>query len=219
MIFKHAALSYKAEPHWFWAVVAPAFLRCRIEELAQADVKGDFKQDKATGRWYLDINEVVGPGGHKKSVKKESGWRAVPLHRELVRRGFLDYLEKQKKAGARTLFERAWEPLKQDEPGMFNFSHSITKRGSRTMARLVKGGDLPKGRATFFHSLRHTFISVLAAKGVPVEMRCAITGHKPEGGGVNAGVYSKLRAQVEPKLTAIDKNLDEYVELLRIALK
>ncbi len=217
VIFGYVAHTYESEPHWFWAVVATAFLGCRIEELAQADTESDFKKDAATGRWFIDINETIGSGAHKKSVKKESGWRTVPFHLELIRLGFLKFLERERKAGARTLFERAWAPHKQDEAATFNFSHGITKRGSRTIARLVKHGDLPPGRATFFHSLRHTFISHLAAQGVPVEMRCAIAGHKPEG-GINASRYSKLRAQVEPKLASIDAGFDEYVKLLRVAV-
>lgn len=220
VVFREAAESFVTEPHWFWAVVAPAFLGCRIEEWAQADVKSDFKKDKATGRWYLDINETVGLGGHKKSVKKESGWRVVPLHPELIRVGLLDYLEKEKRAGARTLFEREWEPLAQkNAPGSFKFSHSMIKRGSRALIRLDKQHKLVKGKTSFFHSLRHSFISQLAVKGVSIEMRCAISGHKPEGGGINSTTYTKLRAQVEPKLAAIDDNLGEFVDRLRSAMK
>ncbi len=219
IIFHEAAESFETEPHWFWAVVAPAFLGCRIEEWAQADVKSDFKKDKSTGRWYLDINETVGLGGHNKSVKKESGWRVVPFHQELIRLGLLDYLEDQKRSGARTLFERAWKPLAQKEKNSFKFSHGITKRGGRALSRLDDGGKLERGKATFFHSLRHSFISQLAIKGVSIEMRCAISGHKPEGGGINTTTYTKLRAQVAPKLSAIDDNLDVFVERLRGAMK
>jgi integrase len=218
IIFREAAAFRAKEPHWFWVVVVCAFTGVRVEELAQADIQSDFKPDPATGRWYLDINETVGPGGHKKSVKKESGWRVVPFHPELIRLGFLDYLQAQRRAGGRTLFDKEWEPLAHAEKDSFKFSHGITKRGSRALARLVKAGKLEKGKLSFFHSLRHLFISHLAAKGVPVEMRCAITGHKPEGGGMNASRYTKLRAQVSPKLAPIDDNLGEFVERLRSAL-
>jgi integrase len=151
-------------------------------------------------------------------VKKESGWRVVPFHPEILRIGFLDYLNAQKKAGSRTLFEQGWKPLAQDEKNSFKFSHGITKRGSRSLARLVRQGRLEKGKTAFFHSLRHTFISVLATKSVSLEMRCAIAGHKPEGGGMNAARYTKLRSQVQPKLSAIDESLQDLVERLGAAL-
>jgi integrase len=219
VVFREAAAFRDKDAHWFWVVVICAFTGVRVEELAQADVQSDFRQDAETGRWYLDINENIGPGGHKKSVKKESGWRVVPLHHELIRLGFLDYLEAQRRAGARTLFEKGWEPLALDEKGSLKFSHGITKRGSRALARLKKSGKLEEGKTSFFHSLRHTFISQLAAKGVPAEMRCALTGHKPEGGGMNTGRYTKLKAQVAPKLPTIDDNLNEFVERLRASME
>jgi integrase len=214
VLFQHAAAFYKTEPHWFWAVVVPAFLGCRIQELAQADLRGDFKTDKDTGRLYLEVNETVGPGGHRKSVKKASSWRAVPVHHELVRLGFADYIEREKKAKARTLFERYWAPLKLDD-GTHDFAHSITKRGSRVIARLKASGELPHGKTTAFHSLRHTLVSHLAAKGVPSDMRSAIVGHAEGGMGA---VYSKLRYQIAPKVPVIEDNLSEYVEQLRAAL-
>ncbi len=219
VVFVEAAEFRTKHPHWFWVVVLSAFMGTRIEELAQADIRSDFKKDKPTGRWYLDINETVGPGGHKKSVKKESGWRVVPLHPEIIRLGFLDYLEAQRKVGSRTLFEQGWEPLAQAEKDSYKFSHGITKRGSRALARLHRDGRLTKGKTSFFHSLRHTFISHLAAKGVNLELRCAITGHKPEGGGMNAGRYTKLKSEIAPMLPAIDRNLDELVRRLRAAIK
>jgi integrase len=218
VIFEEAAAFRVKEPHWFWAVVMSAFMGTRIEELAQADIKSDFKKDGATGRWYLDINETVGPGGHKKSVKKESGWRVVPLHQELIQLGFPGYLERQKRSGARTLFESGWKPLASAEKDSFKFSHGITKRGSRALARLAREGRIAKGKTSFFHSLRHTFITHLAEKKVDAEMRSAITGHAVEGGGMNASRYTKLKAQVQPKLAAIDDNLEEFVDRLRVAL-
>ena len=218
VMFHHVAAFYRSEPHWFWATVLPAFTGSRIEEITQLDLAGDIKHDKATDRWYIAINEIVGPGGHRKSVKKDTGWRVVPIHPELVRLGLIKFVQAEKKAGARTPFERQWEPLRLDEPDMYNFAHGATKRGSRVMARMKASGEMPKGTASWFHSLRHSFISQLAAKGVPAEMRCAITGHKP-GGGINATVYSKLRDQIAPKVPVIEGNLGEYVEQLRDALK
>ncbi len=216
VLFRNVAPLKDTEPYRFWATVGVAFLGCRLQELAQADLHTDFKHDPESDAWYLSVNGNTGPGGHVKTVKTLAGWRSIPLHSALLRHGFIDYMNVEKAAGSRTLFERHWTPLASDRPHTFDFAHGITKWGSRTRARLAKSKSLLTPKTTYFHSLRHTFTSHLAKAGISEEMRAAITGQ--EYGGVNATTYAKLQDDVGSKVAIIEKYFGAYVDLLDAAV-
>lgn len=55
-LFANAARYREAESHNWWVTVAPAFLGCRIEELAQAHIESDIYQSPI-GCWVLKIDE------------------------------------------------------------------------------------------------------------------------------------------------------------------
>lgn len=217
-LFQHVAKFRTTKPHRFWATVAPAFMGCRIEELAQADLDTDIKQDAASGVWYLNVSQDdVAPSAGGKSVKKFSSWRNVPIHSALVRHGFIDYLKAEKEAGAKNPFERHWKPWHDKETGGVLRSHSIVKWGSRQLALLRRQGAVRNAKTTYFHSLRHTLITQLALKGIPPEWRAALCGQEAEG-GVNEALYAKLRSQISALTTIVEDNLDDYVEHLNSAV-
>ncbi|HEY4375352.1 MAG TPA: DUF6538 domain-containing protein [Burkholderiales bacterium] len=178
-IFNDIAAVKKSKPERFWITACCAFLGCRLEEIAQADVVSDFRQTR-TGVWYLDINEDIGGSGHKKSVKTLAGWRTIPIHPVLIKHGFIQFLEAQRASGARTLFERFWQPRKTSEPGRFIFNHHITRWGGIALARLKRNANLHFGKQTFFHSFRHTFSNYLSGQDVSEEKRAARLAGRPQ---------------------------------------
>jgi hypothetical protein len=98
LLFANAATYRRREPHKWWVTVACAFLGCRLEEVAQAHLDGDFTKDEGNNIWYLKIEEgeADSAGGKPvspKSVKSLTGWRRVPLHPALIGAGFINYLE------------------------------------------------------------------------------------------------------------------------------
>jgi integrase len=216
-IFAESAIDRHKNPHRFWVTVATAFLGCRLNELAQADLRSDFKQDTASGWWYLRISEDVGASGHKKSVKTLAGWRTVPIHPALVRHGFEDFLTAELRAGAHTLFGRYWKPHTPERGDVFDYAHGISKWGTRFRKDLIQKGILASGTHSFFHSMRHAFVNHLANHDVPPEKRTVIVGQAV--GGVNATVYSKLAQSLAWKIEIFQRDFEEYERMLDKALK
>src|SRR5262245_29783529 len=70
----------------YWLPLLGLYHGNRLEEFAQL-CRGDVRQQD--GIWFLDINDEGA-----KQVKNEQSKRKVPLHSELHRLGFLDYVER-----------------------------------------------------------------------------------------------------------------------------
>lgn len=131
----------------------------RLEELAQLRC-GDVKVEPGTGIHYLDIH---GRDGRK--VKTATSERRVPLHPQMIRLGFLQYVESQREAGAVMLFSE----LKQDTHGAW--SGAWSKWFGRHLRAIAGITD----RRLTFHSLRHTWASA-AREVMPEEHRHTIGG-------------------------------------------
>lgn len=133
----------------------------------------------------------------RKSVKKLSSWRVVPIHPLLVEIGFVDFLLAQRSRGAHRPFTSRRAPHGSMEPGPatlradIKWSHKISKWGGHRLQKLRKDGKVASDSATYFHSMRHTFITTLARAGVPEPLRAALTGH--DNGGINGQSYTKFK--------------------------
>ena len=193
-IFRHASASRRKAPHEFWVTVGCALTGCRLEELAQLHVPTDLKQHPS-GIWYLDLNERPDPDGViRKSLKKLSSWRVVPIHPLLVELGFVDFLKTATHSETGRPFTSHWTPHGDLMPQGasprcdIKWSHKISKWGGLRLKELRATGAVAADNATYFHSMRHTFITTLAKAGVPEALRAAITCH--DNGGINAQVYT-----------------------------
>ncbi len=107
-------------------------------------------------------------GEHQK-VKTEVSLRTVPLHPELIKMGFLEWVGSKRRVGETRLFPAAKAAAVN---GQGNW---ITKAFSRHLAEVGKGWE-PAKRG--FHSLRKTFIQELQGAGVVSELRAQIVGHE-----------------------------------------
>lgn len=116
--------------------------------------------------------------GEGQSVKTEAGVRKVPIHSELVRLGFLDYVETLKARKEDLL----WPLLvtRDGKPGGY-FSHWF---GVFRRSPAVGFGMYPD-----FHCLRHTVRSQMAEAEVPEGVMDAIVGHEVKG-STGAKVYT-----------------------------
>jgi len=70
-----------------WGMLLGMFTGARLNEICQLDIS-DVQQDGDT--WFLNITDE---GDGNKSVKSAAGRRKVPLHAELIRLGFLDFVD------------------------------------------------------------------------------------------------------------------------------
>lgn len=216
VILENAARYRESEPCKWWITVATAFLGCRVEELAQAHLSGDFNRDASTGALVLKITEEIDSGsGPTKSVKTLAGWRKVPVHPILEELGFVRFIDEERAAGSATLFARQWAPWRDPGTGGVKHSHSAVKWGGRELEKLRASGQIATGKQTYFHSLRHTFTTLLASAGIAEEWRAGLAGQAH--GGVNSQIYNKAREDVSqtlPMVTAALKPLESIIREL-----
>lgn len=145
-----------------WAALLGLYTGARASEVGQLLIKDVFEED---GIPCLRISDE---GEHQK-VKTEVSLRTVPLHPELLKMGFLKWVDGKRKAGETRLFPAAKATAVN---GQGNW---ITKAFSRHLAEVGKGWE-PAKRG--FHSLRKTFIQELQGAGVVSELRAQIVGHE-----------------------------------------
>ena len=161
------------------ALFAPEALAKLSESARWASFLGLYTGARASEVGQLLINDVFEEGGipclrvsdegeHQK-VKTEVSLRTVPLHPELLKMGFLDWVDGKREAGETRLFPAAKATAVN---GQGNW---ITKAFSRHLAEVGKGWE-PAKRG--FHSLRKTFIQELQGAGVVSELRAQIVGHE-----------------------------------------
>jgi integrase len=147
-----------------WLPLLGLWTGARLEELGGLRVE-DVKDEG-------DVPYIFIRASDGRRLKNRGSERRVPLHPELVRAGFLDYVTERKRAGDTVLFPE----LRADAHG------TRTRMWGKRFARHVRlvCGVTDKRKASF-HSFRHAFVD--AARAVMIEEhRHAITGHS--GGGV-----------------------------------
>ncbi|WP_162910300.1 site-specific integrase [Azohydromonas sediminis] len=173
----------------YWVPILGLYTGARVGELCQLRVV-DIENGKNGA--FISINEEA----EGARVKSAAGIRRVPIHSEVVRLGFLDYVAGVLKAAGGNVEASLWPQYKarKGKPGgyfsdWFNAFHKAATGN-------------PK--APVFHALRHTVRTALHAAKVDRETISRITGHETD------------LSEVERAYTHVaDKDLKEAVEKLR----
>jgi integrase len=158
----------------FWLPLLAIFSGARLNELAPMTAD-DVKLDTASGVRFITIIENQEAG---RSVKTEGSVRAVPVHPELVRIGFLEFADHVRDGGGPSA--RLFPKLTPGPKG--GFGEAFSKWFGRYKRDL--GIDNP---SSVFHSFRHGFKDALRAAGVNEDVNDALTGHS--GGNAVARGY------------------------------
>lgn len=145
----------------YWVPLLGLFTGARIGELAQlrtADV------ETIDGVLVLRITDEA----EGATVKTSAGHRVVPVHEELKRLGFLEYVEAIRQEGEPAL----WPAIKhrKGKPGAY------LSQWFGDFRRSINEAALPD-----FHSFRHTVRSRLASQGVGDPMIDVLVGHEVKG--------------------------------------
>lgn len=164
--FARIAQDPKQEP-LYWLFVVMLFTGARPREVCQLNPQVDFGQVDEV--WYIDLDEKTPAGvGVKKSIKTGEA-RRVPLHAELVRLGFAEYLQQAKERGADRLFP-TWR-LKNGNT--FSAHYKAVADLLRAVGLYTR--DAPPGeQITGAYTLRKTFITECRNQGVVSK---ELTGH------------------------------------------
>ncbi|QWD69655.1 site-specific integrase [Polynucleobacter sp. UB-Siik-W21] len=168
--------SYQLPKDWrcggdaaYWLPILAIFTGARLSELAQLK-PSDIALD-------CEIPTIsISNAGAGQQVKTEAAIRKIPIHSEVIRLGFLNYVQKTVMANDTQL----WSKLKfrKNKPGG-NYSNWF--------GEFRKELELPQGLD--FHSFRHGVRSQLAENDVPEPTIDAIMGHEIKG-STGAKIYS-----------------------------
>jgi integrase len=162
----------------FWLPLLGLFTGARRGELASLR-PSDIAHDPAIGAVsiYFTADRKAG-----KRLKNRQSVRVVPVHPELIRLGFLDFVAEQ----ARTRGKVAWL-FPQIAPGT-----SGAKDWSKWFTRYLHANGV-KDTAKVFHSFRHGFVDALRAANVSDELNTALVGHSD--GKKNGRVHAMYGAK------------------------
>lgn len=144
-----------ALPHKHWAPILGLYTGARVNELGQLRVDDI---ECIENSWGIHICH---------QVKNRSSKRFLPLHPQLLKLGFLDYIDDVKKAGFDLVFPGL--PWGAHGPG-----DAIGDWFNRTYLR--KTCEISDPTKTF-HSFRHHFISLAERSGISDSRIAQLTGH------------------------------------------
>ncbi|MCY4744131.1 hypothetical protein NYO99_04030 [Pelomonas sp. UHG3] len=180
--------------HQYWLPLALLYTGARARELCQVNPQTDFGEFEGVS--FLTIDKATpADEGVVKSVKTHEA-RQVPIHPELVRLGFLDYLKRIKAGGARRLFP-AFGINKGDAAYRAKdwFGVWLDQLGLRD--------ETPGAMLTGCHAFRKTFCTQAGHLKLPFE---ALTGHAdPSRSAVVRKSYLMEPTRAREKLAVLER--------------
>ena len=150
----------------YWLPLLALWTGARLEEIGQLRTS-DVQEEHAVHFINLLIDESRG-----QSLKNSGSQRRIPIHPELLRCGFLNYVEAMRKAGNDRLFPAV------TSSGMRQLTASFSQWWGRYARKEVGIADTKKT----FHSFRHAFKDACRNSGVPIDIAQRLMGHTGERG-------------------------------------
>lgn len=150
-------------PACAWMPMLALVTGARLEEIAQL-LTHDIIEDHEHGLLMRITDE-----GETQRLKTIGSRRIVPLHPEILRVGFTDYVDLVRESGHKWLFPELLPDHDGRRGGNFCKWFQRYLRGPR-------GVGLTDPRVVF-HSFRHTFKTLCRAAGISEEVHDALTGH------------------------------------------
>jgi integrase len=155
------------EKEEWWLGRLALYTGARLGEICQLE-HGDIR--KEGDHWEIYIKDD--PDADKR-VKNRNSIRRVPIHKQLIADGFLDWIKPKK------------GPL-------FGMSSSVA---SKRLNRRIKSAGI-EGKGKVVHSLRHTF-KTAAREVMGQEFHDKLTGHASQSVGQRYGQYRNLKEQID----------------------
>jgi Phage integrase family len=153
----------------FWLPLLCLFTGARPNEMTQMHV-ADLKRTQK-GTWYLDIeataDEDEESNGAAKTLKTSASRRKIPLHPELVKIGFVQFVEQRKKASSDP---RLFADLKADAYG--NYATYALKR----FREVYLPSAIKLEARQSFYSFRHSWRDALRRIDAPPATLAAVGG-------------------------------------------
>ena len=171
----------------FWLPLLGLYTGCRVNEAAQLYIADIGTED---GIHYL----IIRPDEATGRTVKDSNKRRVPIHDDLGKMGFLDYVKATKDAGNVQLF-----PLLKVTRQDGKVGDAWAKWWRSYVRNELKLTRVPQP----YHGFRHSFTEHGRKCGIDYESRMRIEGHSM--GTVGYKSYGNVLFPLEPHYKAISK--------------
>lgn len=155
-----------------WGILIALYSGMRANEICQLKIQ-DIIHDNETDIYYFNITDV----GKNQSVKNNSSKRQVPIHKELIKLGLINYFKEQKRKNNKgdLLFKGlTYSKVKNNHTQKllrwFNEKY-IYETGIKT-----RNDDVMKS----FHSFRHTFINYEKQERLDGAILEEVVGHSSQ---------------------------------------
>ena len=165
----------KRDRGWrFWLPLSMFLTAARPNEICRLHTD-DLKQTKA-GTWYLDV--IEGEDDDRKTLKPDASRRRIPLHPELIKIGFVAFVQQRRRANSK------------DEPRLFpeitpdKYGNMAAYPASRFRDHFIPA-EITLGERQTLYSLRHNVRDALRRAKAPPETLLAVTGWSPSGKAVS----------------------------------
>ncbi|WP_156521076.1 site-specific integrase [Magnetospirillum moscoviense] len=160
-----------------WLPLIGLFTGARLGEIAQLYLD-DVRQEH--GHWIFHITrETTRDGDVKKTTKTKGSQRVIPIHTELIKLGFLDYVALVRKRNAKRLFPE----ITPDTRG------HMSGHPSRWYGRYVARIGVKDDKSVNFHSFRHGLADAFRRAGYLDDQFKFMLGHT---GATTTGRYGNL---------------------------
>lgn len=154
--------TYAVKPYQLWIPILGLYTGARISELAGLKVSSIYEKS--------GLNAI-----HLSGTKTDASDRHIPVHPDLIRLGFIDYIEARRA---------------KNEVQLFDISRS---EGGKVVSKWYTAYKKKIGmnhKHKVFHSFRPTLVDHLKQAGCDFEARCQYVGHD-SGGGVHNKIYGR----------------------------
>jgi integrase len=189
-----AMAANRDQEHQYWLPLVLLYTGARARELCQVNPQTDVGEFKGVPFFAID-KATPADKGVVKSVKTHEA-RQVPIHPELVRLGFLDYLKRIKAEGARRLFP-AFGTNKGDA------AYRAKDWFGDWLGQLGLRDETAGAMLTGCHAFRKTFCTQAGHLNLPFE---ALTGHAdPTRSAVVRKSYLMEPTHVPEKLAILER--------------
>lgn len=165
---REEAANLPSAAHWFPKVLL--YTGLRLNELAEVSLADVYELE---GVWVLSVSKKY--DRESRANKSESAIRVVPLHKSLIKMGFIEFVQAEKtKRVSGYLFDELYKNKNSAKTGR---GTPISKWFSRSVK--VNLDLLPPSPNTLLdlHSFRTTFITKLKNKGVDAYLAKQVVGH------------------------------------------
>lgn len=138
---------------FFWIGLLGLYTGARLNEICQLQFDDIQEED---GIKFISINENDG-----KHVKTKAGIRKIPIHQELIKLGFLEFVNFMKKQSP-AKNKRIFMDLEPNTRG------ELSAQPSKWFGKLLDSLGL-KEKGLVFHSFRHTVRTILRNNNCPID--------------------------------------------------